>query len=131
VASFEVDGLDYVIEDGLPRATGADGIDPGEVEIVGLCVAANRERDPVAEGSQLDVGDNDAVLLALVRHGEATPRTLESAARGCGVICEYRPGRGRVVSAGSVEWVNGLRLRDFAVELVTRNILDALLEESA
>jgi N,N-dimethylformamidase beta subunit-like protein len=131
VATYEVDGLDYVIDDGLPRATGADGIDPGAVEIVGLCVAANHEHDPVAEGSQLDVGDNDLEMLASARYGEVTPETLEKAARGCGVMSEYRRGRGRVVSAAAVEWVNGLRLRDVEVEQVTRNVLDALLAASA
>jgi hypothetical protein len=128
VATYEVDGLDYILQDGLPRATGADGIEPSSVEIVGLCPAANRELDPVPEGSQLDVGDQDLRLLAYVRYGTVTAETLERAARGCGVMCEYRRGRGRVLSAAAVEWVNGLRLGDPVVARVTRNILEELLE---
>ena len=66
-----------------------------------------------------------------MRYGEITPETLDKVARGCGVIAEYHRGRGRVLSAASCEWVNGLRLRDPEVEQVTRNILDALLSASA
>lgn len=126
-AAYEVDGLDLVIRDGLPYATGADGIDPGSVEIVAVCPASNRERDPVAAGSQLDVGDDDLPMIAGARYGEVTKSTLERAERGNGVIVEYRRGMGRVVSAASAEWVNGLRVRDMRVERVTRNVLDALL----
>lgn len=131
VATYEVDGLDYVIRDGLPYATGADGVDPESVEIVGLCVASNREVDHSAVDSQLDIGEEDVRMLADVRYGEVTPDTLDRAARGCGVMSEYRRGRGRVVNAASAEWVNGLRIRDAGVEQVTRTILDSLLTTSA
>lgn len=124
--AYEVDGLDHVIRDGLPYATGADGIDPDTVEIVGLCLATNREQDHGVPGTQLDVGDDDLPMIAEARYGAVTPVTLERATRGCGVLAEYRRGRGRVVSAASIEWVNGLRLRDAGVERVTRNVLDRL-----
>jgi hypothetical protein len=127
VATYELDGLDYTIEGGLPYSTGADGVDPDSVEIVALCVCANRERDRVLDDNELDIGDADASVLAYVHHGEVTEETLDKVARGCGVVCEYRRGSGRVVSAASVEWVNGLRVGDPVVEQVTRNILDGLL----
>ena len=130
-AAYEVDGLDYEIRGGLPYATDVNGIDPESVEIVGLCLAANHEYDYGVAESQLDVGGDDVKLVADVRFGEVTRETLERAKRGSGVLCEYRRGRGRVVSAASCEWVNGLRLNDPGVEQVTHNILRALLEASA
>ena len=94
---------------------------------MGLCVAANVEQSYGCDDGELDIGDRDVELIAAIRYGEVTPATLDRASRGCGVMVEYRRGRGRVVSIGSAEWVNGLRVGDAGVEQVTRNVLDTLL----
>lgn len=126
---YELDGLDYTFRNGLPYATDQNGIDPDSVEIIGLTPASNLEEDHGIEGSQLYVADGDLAMMALVYADEDTPESREAVQRGCGVLVEYRRGRGRVVTAGSVEWVNGLRLRDGQVEQITRNIVDRLLIE--
>ena len=129
-ANYELDGLDYTIRHGLPYATDANGIDPASVEIIALCPATNLEEDHGVAGSQLYVGDGDASLIALTYFDEDTPDARAATQYGNGMLVEYRRGHGRVVTAGSVEWVNGLRLGDSQVETITANIVDRLLAES-
>ena len=38
---YEVDGLSYIVEDGVPRATGKDGADPAAIEIIAMGLAFN------------------------------------------------------------------------------------------
>ena len=131
IGTYEVDGLDIVIRDGLPYPTGCNGIAPESASIVAMCLASNVELGYGTPPAHLDVGDRDRALIASIRHGEVTAESLDSAGRGCGVMGEYRRADGRVVFAAASEWVNGLRLGDPWVERVTHNILRALSETSA
>ena len=65
----------------------------------------------------------DVEETARVIYGAVDEETLGRAARGNGCMAEYRRGAGAVFNAGSCEWVNGLIMREPAVERVTRNVL--------
>ncbi|MFC3612295.1 N,N-dimethylformamidase beta subunit family domain-containing protein [Lutimaribacter marinistellae] len=123
IFGYEVDGLDYRMEDGLPFATGADGADP-DVRILAMGLATNLEPDHGTWGETIYIGDADAAYKASVLFGEITPETLDRSTRGNGVIVSWSRGKGEVFTAGTCEWVMGLSRRDWQVEQVTRNVLD-------
>ncbi len=125
VFGYEVDGVDHVVKDGLPQATGADGA-PDNLLILALGLASVYEADH-DNGLPLFIGSEDAVFVAKTLHGEAAPETLERYRRGCGMIATFERGRGSVFTAGTCEWVAGLIDRDPQIERVTRNVLDRFM----
>ena len=120
---YEVDGLDYVIREGLPAPTGADGAPPG-IDILALGLAVTVEEDHGDHAPDLFIGTRDAEIVAEAVHGRATAALVDQIRRGAGMIATYTRGRGEVFNAGSVEWVAGLIRRDEQVERVTGNVLD-------
>ena len=121
---YEVDGLDYIIEDGLPRPSGKEQVPDGLV-IIALGLATSIERG--GPDDKLNIGDLDAVFLNDLYtelFGEAAGA---AAIRGSGAMVEFIRGAGRVVTIGSCEWISGLRGTDPAVETVTANILSGML----
>ena len=127
VFAYEVDGLDYVIRDGLPYPSGAEAVPDGlEILAVGLASNAEVARGGIAADA-LFLGDEDCAFRASVLHGEITPASMALASRGSGMIVAFPKGRGEVFHAGSVEWVAGLLRRDAQVEQVTRNLLNRYL----
>ena len=123
IFGYEVDGVDYRMEDGLPFATGRDGADPA-MEILALGLATNLEPDHGIWGETLYLGDADAAFKAQALFGDVTPETLDRASRGNGVILNWRRGQGEVFTAGTCDWVMGLARGDWQVERITRNVLD-------
>jgi hypothetical protein len=128
VVAHEVDGLAYTMRAGRPYATGDDGIDPDRVEILAMSPATFSEEDHGNAGSVLFIGDEDARFIAEVLEGEATPEAVGRIRYGAGMLVAYSRGSGGVVNAGSVEWVNGLRLREPFVEQCTDTVLRQLLD---
>ena len=126
VFAYEVDGLDYVIRDGLPYPSGAEQV-PDGLEILALGLASNQEVARASDPASLFLGSEDCELHARILYGEVTPQTLALAGRGSGMIVSFSKGAGEVFHAGSVEWVAGLLRRDAQVERVTRNVLDRFL----
>ncbi len=122
IFGYEVDGVDYRMEDGLPFATGNDGTDP-EVEILALGLATNVEPDHGVWGETVYIGDDDASFKAQAIFGEVTEETLDRCTRGNGVIVHWHRGKGEVFNAATCEWVMGLTRRDWQVERITRNVL--------
>jgi hypothetical protein len=122
VFGYEVDGLEYVISNGLPEPTGNDGAPEG-VEILALGLATLIE-----EGQGLPPGgflnDEDARFVASTLYHDDSPASVDKVKRGSGMIVNFRRGAGEVFHAGSCEWVAGLLRRDGMVEMVTRNVLD-------
>jgi hypothetical protein len=121
-----VDGLDYTVTDGLPYATGADGIAPETVEILAMGLAS-MEEDHANRGTVLWGGRSELEYKAQLLYGDTSPQSLERASRGNGMMVEYQRGNGVVLNSGSCEWVNGLIRRDPFVEQITRNVLDRFL----
>ena len=123
VFGYEVDGLDYRFEDGLPYPTGTDGAAP-EIEILAMGLATNIEADHGIWGETLYIGSADAAYKAKTMFGEVTPETLDASRRGNGMIVSWKRGEGEVFTAAACEWVAGLMRGDRQVEQVTRNVLD-------
>ncbi len=127
IFGYEVDGVDYKIEDGLPFATGKCGADPN-IEILAMGLATNLEPDKGIWGETLYIGDSDARFKAKSLFGTVTPETIDRSTRGNGVILYWQRGKGEVFTAGTCEWVNGLICRDKQVEQITRNVLTRFCE---
>ncbi len=122
IFGYEVDGLDYVMFDGLPYPATQDGIPVG-LKILAMSLAANTERLPPHPGAVSYYGDT-APFLAALRYPSEAPERLAAASRGSGMIVHFRRGSGEVFAAGSSEWVAGLAARDPQTEIVTRNVLN-------
>lgn len=123
IFGYEVDGVDFTFDDGLPYPTGRDGT-AGSVEIIALGMATNVEADFAHWGETLYIGTADAEFKALTMSGKLTAETLDKSSRGNGAIISWEKGKGEVFCAGTCEWVAGLTRRDSQVETITRNVLD-------
>ncbi len=123
IFGYEVDGVDYRMEDGLPYATGADGADPNS-EILAMGLATNIEPDHGIWGETVYIGDGDAKFKAMAQFGTGSAETLDRSTRGNGVILHWHRGNGEVFAAGTCEWVMGLVSKDQQVERITRNVLN-------
>lgn len=123
ILGYEVDGLDHVIEDGLPFPTGSDGADTS-IEILAVSPASNTEPDFGIWGEIRYIGGEDTGFKAQSLFGDTSPENLERAERGNGVIASWTRGAGEVFTAGTCEWVMGLYRRDWQIQQVTRNVLE-------
>ena len=123
VFGYEVDGLDYRFENGLPYPTCTDGAVP-EIEILAMGLATNIEDDHGVWGETLYVGSADAAFKAQALCGEVTAETLDACKRGNGMIISWKRGKGEVFTAATCEWVAGLIRHDTQIEQITRNVLD-------
>ncbi|NOD93768.1 hypothetical protein GS636_13335 [Ruegeria sp. HKCCD4884] len=123
IFGYEVDGLDYRMDDGLPFPTGLDGADLG-VQILALGLATNIEPDHEIWGETLYIGNSDAVFKAESMFGVCTDETLDRSSRGNGAVIYWQRGLGEVFTAGTCEWVMGLVRQDRQVEQITRNVLN-------
>ena len=129
IFGYEVDGLDYLIKDGLPQPTYQDGALP-ETEIIAMGLASNVEADHGHKGSVLFYGGllgNQVEVMnafAEVRYKDINERTRAAAARGSGMIVCCQKGKGQIFNAGTCEWVAGLKNHDACTEQITRNVLN-------
>ena len=123
IFGYEVDGLDYRFEDGLPYPACTDGA-VADIEILAMGLATSIEADHNVWGETVYIGAADAVFKAKVLYGEVTPETLDACARGNGMIVSWKRGKGEIFTAATCEWVMGLTRGDSQVEKITRNVLD-------
>jgi hypothetical protein len=123
IFGYEVDGLDYRIQDGLPFPACTDGAVP-EITILAMGLATNVEVDAGVWGETLYIGNADAAFKAQALYGEVTADTLDASSRGNGMIIHWRKGAGEVFTAATCEWVAGLLRGDAQVMAVTRNVMD-------
>jgi len=128
IFGYEVDGLDYVIRDGIPEPTYKDGAMPG-TEIIAMGLASNAEVKHGNKGSAYFYGDTglsfeDMGWMAKIRYGEDSDEARAAAARGNGMMISCKRGEGQIFAAGSCEWVAGLKLNDTDTTIITRNVLE-------
>lgn len=123
IFGYEVDGLDYRFEDGLPFPTGNDGA-AADVEIIAMGLATNIEADHQVWGETRYIGGDEAAFKAAMNFGAVTETTIDAASRGNGVIIHWARGKGEIFNAATCEWVMGLTRGDPQVEQVTRNVLN-------
>ena len=123
IFGYEVDGLDYRMEDGLPFPTGKDDADT-DIRILAMGLATNLEPDRSIWGETMYIGSADAAFIAEKLFGELNSETLDRSTRGNGVMVHWKREHGEIFTAATCEWVMGLTRRDWQVEQITRNVLD-------
>ncbi len=126
IFGYEVDGLDYRIDNGLPEPTGSDSAD-ASISIVGLGLASNVETNQGLWAEEYYLGDHDAHWIAEQVFGGASAENLDRAGRGNGVMIHWQRKAGEVFNAATCEWVMGLSRNDAQVEQVTRNVLNRFI----
>jgi hypothetical protein len=124
---YEVDGLDYIIREGLPEPTQRSGAPPG-LQILALGMSALKEERMDVPLDDRFLSDDDAKYVAEILLGDASAAAVDRVKRGAGMIVNFARGRGEVFHAGSCEWVAALLRRDPMVERVTANVLARYLE---
>ncbi|MER9001832.1 hypothetical protein NKH58_29305 [Mesorhizobium australicum] len=128
ICAYEVDGLEYRFEDGLPEPTEKDGA-PDGLEIIAMNFASKAEFGLPKFAHYLDRGDSFGRNVASMIEGTVSPeaRLVEKHSRGSSMMVSFKGGRGEVFCAASTEWVNGLIERDFYADIITRNVLNKFL----
>lgn len=126
IFGYEVDGLDYEIRGGLPHVAPGETA-PEDIEILALGLSSTIEEGPTILPGQSFLGTEDAEYVASLLKGSSGPAAVEATKRGCGMIVNFRRGKGEVFHAGTCEWVAGLLRQDELVIKVTRNVLDRFL----
>jgi hypothetical protein len=135
IFGFEVDGLDYVVEEGVPHPTGTDH-PPENVQILAMALAVGGEPDRWNGKVLLNApmhhsvhpGDDDAADAAHGRKKIVFEPGAETVGRmGCGMMVYFERERGRVFNAGSSTWVRGLEMDDYYTQQITKNVLDRFL----
>jgi hypothetical protein len=127
IFGYEVDGVDYVIRNGLPEATGEGGA-PDGMQILALGLSSLIEENADVPAGDRYLGDADARFAAETLVGATDAAAIDRVKRGCGMIVNFRRGQGEVFHAGSCEWVAGLLRQDPIVARVTANVLDRYLQ---
>jgi hypothetical protein len=122
IFGYEVDGVDYTFRHGLPYPSGADPV-PESLEILAMGVATNVEESRGFDAAEIFLGD-EAAHIAKIYFGSDSPENVARARHGSGMIAAFKKGKGEVFNAATCEWVHGLMCRDFAVETMTRNVLE-------
>ncbi|OCP00666.1 MULTISPECIES: N,N-dimethylformamidase beta subunit family domain-containing protein [unclassified Ensifer] len=123
---YEVDGLDYIIRNGLPEPTEDSGA-PDGLEILALGMSSLKEESADIPADDQFLSDADAKFVAETLVGDNGAAAVERVKRGCGMIVNFPRGKGEVFHAGSCEWVAALKRGDAMVERVTANVLNHYL----
>ena len=126
VFGYEVDGLDYVIRNGLPEPAECSGAPEG-LQVLALGMSSLKEESADIAADDQFLSDADAKFVAEILVGDDGDAAVERIKRGCGMIVNFPRGDGEVFHAGSCEWVAGLSRKDAMVERVTANVLNRYL----
>ncbi|PJE26471.1 hypothetical protein PSM7751_00732 [Pseudooceanicola marinus] len=122
IFGYEVDGLNYTFERGLPYPVMDPGVPEG-IEILAMSPATLFEYEHEGPGYRYYVRDSDLVGLSELA-AEETPVARRNFQYGSGMVVGMKRGAGEVICAGTCEWVMGLTRRDPFTEQITRNALD-------
>ncbi len=130
IFGFEVDGLDYRVENGLPHPTGLDH-PPEGIQIIAMALSAFGEVDRWNGTVMLNsaFNPNSKRKRNLSDYFKAGARPQEPGAEtigtvGVGMIACFEREKGSVFNAGSPTWVRGLEMGDFFTQQITKNVLD-------
>jgi hypothetical protein len=126
IFSYEVDGLSYTFDDGLPVPVGDDGA-PDGLQILAMGWATLAETGLKEHKYAQAIGNADAVFRASLLADNTDAESVAKHSRGSGVMVNFRSGTGEVFTAGTCEWVVGLKENDFYTSRITRNVLDRFL----
>jgi hypothetical protein len=128
IVAYEVDGCDFVLDDGLPVPTGRDGT-PADFEILATAPAHLVSNSPGHNETIVPMSfDPSAVgdleYTATILFGDASAKSLRRLTNGHAVLGLYSRG-GTVFNAGTTDWAYGLD-SDPLVPQITRNVLRRL-----
>ena len=127
VFGYEVDGLDYVIEGGLPRPAEDSGA-PDGLQILGLGLSSLKSRRaPIFLRTISSSPTRTHVLSRETLVGDDEPEAVDKVKRGAGMMVNFPMGEGEIFHAGSCEWIAGLQRKDPMVERVTANVMNRYL----
>lgn len=129
IVGYELDGVTFTFRNGLPYPTYEDGA-PESLEILAMAPTKFEEEDHGNKGTLLFDGPGSWHEISRLLFGEdATKEQMDSIKHGAGMMGVFTRGNGEVFNAGTAEWVNGLKQRDFSTEQITRNVLDRYTRE--
>jgi len=128
IFAYEVDGLDYTFHYGLPYPTGTDGAKQ-DISILAMALAINTEGLFDEEGWRYYLGDSPMRGMAMRLYGDDSPESLAKTRHGSGMLVHMPKGKGEVVTAGSCEWLMGLKRNEFFTCRITRNVLDRFVQD--
>lgn len=129
IVGYELDGVTFTFRNGLPYPTYEDGA-PESLEILAMAPTKFEEEDHGNKGTLLFDGPGSWHEISRLLFGEdATQEQMDSIKHGAGMMGVFTRGNGEVFNAGTAEWVNGLKQRDFSTEQITRNVLDRYTRE--
>ena len=97
VFGYEVDGLDYVIRNGLPEPTPDAGA-PDGLQVLALGMSSLVEESADVPLADRFLTDEDGRFVAETLFGTPSDDNLEKVKRGCGMIVTFPRGRGRGLS---------------------------------
>ncbi|MBO9513083.1 MAG: hypothetical protein J7549_03115 [Variovorax sp.] len=129
IFAYEVDGLDYTFRHGLPYPTGEDGA-PTNISILAMSPALKAESMFPVDGWRYYLGESDMRGAAQTRFGDQSPESLDKVRYGSGMVVHMPRGCGEVVTAGTCEWIMGLKRNDFFTCQITRNVLDRFTRQA-
>lgn len=124
IVGYEVDGCEFDMVDGRPRATGGDGT-PDTFEILGLAPASLMSRETAIAGFYPDGALSDLELVADQLCGGTSEEALRRFRYGHAVMGLYQRG-GTVFNAGCTEWACALAGGDPDIVQITRTLLRRL-----
>ncbi len=124
IFAYEVDGLDFTFRHGLPYPTGDDGAPADRISILAMALAVNTEGLFPVDGWRYYLGDSPMRGNAIRLYGDDSPESLAKTRHGSGMLVHMPKGQGEVVTAGTCEWLMGLKRNDFFTCRITRNVLD-------
>ena len=128
VVTYEVDGCDFTMQNGVPEPTHSDGT-PDGFTILALAPAHLLSNQPdhreiiVPLSYEID-GLGDLEYTATILFGDDSPANQAKVAHGHAVMGLFQRG-GTVFNAGTTDWAYGLD-GDPLVQQVTKNVLDRL-----
>lgn len=122
IVSFEMDGANFEIRNGLPYPTGRDGV-PKHLEILAMATTAGLYETSHTEHPIIS---SRAGAVLLQEHldwniGLTQEEILDTGNVVMGVCSK---GKGQIFTVGCSEWVAGLIKKDVMVEQITRNVIN-------
>jgi hypothetical protein len=128
IATYEVDGCEFILHDGLPVPTGRDGT-PSDLTILATAPAHLVSNSPGNNEGVIPLSfDTDATgdleFTAAILLGDASAENTRRLAHGHAAMGIFQRG-GTVFNAGCTDWAYGLD-SDRLVQQVTRNVLTRL-----
>lgn len=129
LVAFEVDGVDFTFEHGLPVATGTDGA-PAGLEIIAMAPATTFAEDQKVPGSLLLVGDGDLAYMTTELLGSDTDENRAKIRYSAATMTTMPLGEGHVFCGATTEWPYALHVGDEMVVRIVKNVLGHLVTNS-